>query len=97
MSNFQPLEVVDRGSETQLQVVKNLNKLYWAGEGSTVFKSILNDFTHIMIYLLLLTFYQTKCCDLDGGISSYLLIIHNYICLCSINYIIKEKSGLHSN
>ena len=26
MSNFQPLEVVDRGSETQLQVVENLNK-----------------------------------------------------------------------
>ena len=31
MSNFQPLEVVDRGSETQSQVVANLNKL-----GSTV-------------------------------------------------------------
>ena len=27
MSNFQPLEVVDRGSETQLQVVENLNEL----------------------------------------------------------------------
>ena len=27
MSNFQPLEVVDRGSETQPQVVANLNKL----------------------------------------------------------------------
>ena len=27
MSNFQPLEVVGRGSETQLQVVENLNKL----------------------------------------------------------------------
>ena len=27
MSNFQPLEVVDRGSETQLQVGENLNKL----------------------------------------------------------------------
>ena len=26
MSNFQPLEVVDRGSETQPQVVENLNK-----------------------------------------------------------------------
>ena len=25
MSNFQPLEVVDRGSDTQLQVVENLN------------------------------------------------------------------------
>ena len=25
MSNFQPLEVVDRGSETQPQVVENLN------------------------------------------------------------------------
>ena len=27
MSNFQTLEVVDRGSETQPQVVENLNKL----------------------------------------------------------------------
>ena len=27
MSNFQPLEVVGRGSETQLQVGENLNKL----------------------------------------------------------------------
>ena len=27
MSNFEPLEVVDRGSETQPQVVENLNKL----------------------------------------------------------------------
>ena len=27
MSNFQPLEVVDRGSETQPQVVEILNKL----------------------------------------------------------------------
>ena len=26
MSNFQPHEVVDRGSETQLQVAENLNK-----------------------------------------------------------------------
>ena len=29
MSNFQPLEVVDRGSETQPQVVENLNKYIW--------------------------------------------------------------------
>ena len=27
MSNFQPLEVVGRGSETQLQVAENLNKI----------------------------------------------------------------------
>ena len=27
MSNFQPLEVVGRGSETQLQVGENFNKL----------------------------------------------------------------------
>ena len=26
MSNFQPVEVLDRGSETQPQVVENLNK-----------------------------------------------------------------------
>ena len=33
MSNFQPLEVVDRGSETQLQVVKNLNNLTQQDKG----------------------------------------------------------------
>ena len=33
MSNFQPLEVVDRGSETQLQVGENLNKLIWQDKG----------------------------------------------------------------
>ena len=27
MHHFQPLEVVDRGSDTQLQVAENLNKL----------------------------------------------------------------------
>ena len=27
MSNFQPLKVVGRGSETQIQVVETLNKL----------------------------------------------------------------------
>ena len=29
MSKFHPLEVVDRGSETQLHVGENLNKLTW--------------------------------------------------------------------
>ena len=29
MSNFHPLEVVDRGSESQLQVGANLNKTSW--------------------------------------------------------------------
>ena len=29
MSNFHPLAVVDRGSETQLQVGENLNYLIW--------------------------------------------------------------------
>ena len=33
MSNFQPLEVVDRGSETQPQVVENLNKLTLQDKG----------------------------------------------------------------
>ena len=33
MSNFQPLGVVDRGSETQPQVVVNLNKLFQQDKG----------------------------------------------------------------
>ena len=33
MSNFHPLEVVDRGSETQPSVVENLNKLFQQNKG----------------------------------------------------------------
>ena len=33
MSNLQPLDVVDRGSETQPQVVENLNKLTQQDKG----------------------------------------------------------------
>ena len=33
MSNFNPLKVVGRGSETQLQVDENLNKETWREEG----------------------------------------------------------------
>ena len=35
MSNFHPLEVVDRGSETQLQVSENLKYLILALQGLT--------------------------------------------------------------
>ena len=33
MSNFQPLQVVDRSSETQLQVGENLKKLLYRCKG----------------------------------------------------------------
>ena len=43
MSDFQPLEVVDRGSETQPQVVENLNKLTQQDKSSyMVISSTLN-------------------------------------------------------
>ena len=35
MSNFHPLEVVGRGSETQLQAGGNINKIYLAEKGLT--------------------------------------------------------------
>ena len=35
MGHFHPLEVVGRGSETQLQVRENSNYLIWRCEGST--------------------------------------------------------------
>ena len=41
MSNFQPLEIVGRGSETQLQVGENLNKLTQQKKG---LNSPQNDF-----------------------------------------------------
>ena len=33
MGNIHPFEVVDRGSETQLKVDENLNKLTWQDKG----------------------------------------------------------------
>ena len=33
MSDFQPLEVVDRGSETQFQMAENLNKITQRAKG----------------------------------------------------------------
>ena len=42
MSNFQPLEVVDRGSKTQPRVAENLNKLPQQDKGSGVFPGILS-------------------------------------------------------
>ena len=38
MSNFQPLEVVGRGSETQLQVGENSNSVQWRIQGGGVFR-----------------------------------------------------------
>ena len=37
MGDFQPLEVVDRGSETQPQVVENFNKFTWQDEVKMLF------------------------------------------------------------
>ena len=37
MSNFQALEVVDRGSETQPQAVENLNKFALQDKGYDVY------------------------------------------------------------
>ena len=44
MSNFQPLEVVDRGSETQLQVVENLNKLTQQYKSSNGYNALSSSF-----------------------------------------------------
>ena len=41
MSNFQPLEVVGRGSETQLQVAENLNKLTQQNQSQVIFHVVL--------------------------------------------------------
>ena len=45
MCNFKPLEVVDRGSETQRQVVENVNKLiYQANIRANSVIAMLNPF-----------------------------------------------------
>ena len=40
MSNFHPPEVVCRGSETQLQVSENLNKVTWREKGEVVMHNL---------------------------------------------------------
>ena len=50
MSNFQPLEVVGRGRETQLQEGENLNYLIYEGNvclNINIFKCLVLNFTHI--------------------------------------------------
>ena len=43
MSNCHPLEVVGCGSETQLHVRENLNKITWVAEGYTVIPNAMLD------------------------------------------------------
>ena len=59
MSNFQPLEVVDRGSETQPQVVENLQPQVECGTKCLVFAGIiimLSKMLRCVQYLLLVMF-----------------------------------------
>ena len=60
MSNFQPLEVVDRGSETQPQVGENLNKLTWQDKSYNTYVS--SDFFHIdlMFASTVMIFFNIK-------------------------------------
>ena len=47
MGNFHPLEVVDRGSETQLQVGEKFNYLIWRVNS---IRSVKKPFSMMMIY-----------------------------------------------
>ena len=51
MSNFHPLEVVGRGSETQLQVGENLNYLIIHLKGSYIMYMALPSFQHYKMSL----------------------------------------------
>ena len=42
MSNFHPLEVVGHGSETPLQMGKNLNKFIWQDKDKPLYQIIAN-------------------------------------------------------
>ena len=50
MSNFQSLEVVDRGSETQSQVVENWNKLTLQDKGQLGVSSAHVGLSSLTIY-----------------------------------------------
>ena len=45
MSNFHPLEVVGRGSETQLQVGGNLNKMTYTRSQINLYRMFFVDFS----------------------------------------------------
>ena len=49
MSNFHPLEVVGRGSETQLQVGENLNSIIQRFKGYTVCDILLNSANDLIL------------------------------------------------
>ena len=51
MSNFHPLEVVGRGSETQLQVGDNLNSLIQRFKGYTVCDILLNSASDLILVM----------------------------------------------
>ena len=51
MCNFQPIEVVDRASETQPQLVKNLNKITYGITVETALLSVNRHNTLINIHL----------------------------------------------
>ena len=53
MDHFRPLEVVDRGSETQFQVVENLNYITWRVKGypSSVRDAQMHVISHMAFFL----------------------------------------------
>ena len=58
MGNFQSLEVVDRGSETQFQVVENVNKQIWGDTGQCFLNSSLATsemIVNVVCVILLMT------------------------------------------
>ena len=57
MTNFQPFEVVDRGSETQPQVVENLNKFALSDKGEPFECSVIPYYFNILLFLLLFTLF----------------------------------------
>ena len=65
MSYFLPLEVVDRGSETQLQVGENLNAITWLVKG--YIKSVPIARTAVLAFGLGFTILYRVLLELKGA------------------------------
>ena len=86
LTNFQPLEVVDRASETQPQVVENINKLTKQEKGLAVTSMIiwehLNKTLQVIWLLLLLLWTSTfvQSISITPDLSDISIISSMFLC-----------------
>ena len=72
MSNFQPLEAVDRGSETQLQAAENFNYLIWKDKGQSQEYNCLNKKHSLIIIIITIVRSFLLAFNLHGILGAFI-------------------------